>query len=168
MSALPSPGAVRLAPMTVLQTDAVATIEAAAYAFPWSRGNFVDSLAAGYLAEVLIDPTADVIGYYVAMPVVDELHLLNITVAPAWQGQGHALRLLDRVVHQARGMDARAVWLEVRESNARARGIYERYGFDIVGRRPGYYPAPGGAREDALLMSLPLTVLNEGATDGVE
>jgi len=167
VSAMPQAGAPRLQPMRVQHLDAVATIEAAAYPFPWSRGNFVDSLAAGYWAEVLLDERAQVLGYYVAMPVVDELHLLNITVAPALHGQGHGRRLLDRVVQQARATQAVALWLEVRESNQRAREIYQRYGFVQVGRRPAYYPAPGG-REDALLMSLLLGAPGEGTSHGVD
>lgn len=166
MNAVQTPEPARLAPMTVSHVDAVAAIEAQAYAFPWSRGNFIDSLAAGYLAEVLVERD-QVIAYHVAMKVVDELHLLNITVAPPQQGRGHAVRLLDHLVRQARDSGLRAIWLEVRESNARARGVYERYGFDIVGRRPGYYPAPGGLREDALLMSLLLPVSAAEGHDGL-
>lgn len=153
MSAMPQPG-VQAQPMTVRHLDAVAAIEASAYDFPWTRGNFIDSLAAGYLAEVLLDGERRVIGYQVAMQGVDELHLLNLTIAPRHWGQGWGRRLLDRLVRHARAAHAASVWLEVRESNARARGIYERYGFMQVGVRRGYYPAPQGAREDAMVMSL--------------
>jgi ribosomal-protein-alanine N-acetyltransferase len=171
MSAVPrgdTPGrhAVRVRPMDSLHADAVAAIEATAYAFPWSRGNFIDSLAAGYLAEVLLDEGGRVVGYFVAMSVVDELHLLNITIAPVHQGRGHALRLLDRLMRHARARGAVSVWLEVRESNVRARAIYERYGFRVLGRRPGYYPAPNG-REDALLMSIAVAAA-PGGDDGVD
>jgi ribosomal-protein-alanine N-acetyltransferase len=152
--------------MDTTHADAVAFIEAASYAFPWSRGNFIDSLAAGYLAEVMLDDTGRVIGYYVAMSVVDELHLLNITIAPAHQGRGHARHLLDRLMRHARALGALSVWLEVRESNVRARAIYERYGFGVLGRRPGYYPAPNG-REDALLMSIAVAAA-PGGDDGVD
>lgn len=158
--------AVRVLPMDSRHADAVAAIEAMAYAFPWSRGNFIDSLAAGYLAEVLLDDSARVVGYFVAMSVVDELHLLNITIAPAHQGRGHALRLLDRLMRHARARGAVSVWLEVRESNVRARAIYERYGFRVLGRRPGYYPAQQG-REDALLMSIAVAAA-PGGDDGVD
>ena len=146
----------RIVPMTVAMVDAVADVEALAYSFPWSRGNFIDSLAAGYLAEVLADPAGRVIAYQVAMPGVDEMHLLNLTVAPVHWGQGHARHLLDRLARRARDMCTTAVWLEVRESNERARRIYERYGFTEVGLRRGYYPAARGAREDAVVMSLQL------------
>ncbi len=138
--------------MTVADVEPVAAIEAAAYAHPWSRGNFVDSLAAGYLAEVLASPRDGLLGYFVAMPVVDELHLLNLTVAPAWQGRGLGRALLDAVEAHGRALGLVALWLEVRQSNERARGLYRRRGFVEVGRRPGYYPAALGRREDAIVM----------------
>jgi ribosomal-protein-alanine N-acetyltransferase len=160
-AALMQPG-LRLEPMTVLWLDAVVSIENIAYPFPWTRGNFIDSLAAGYLAEVLVDGAGLPIGYYVAMAGVEEMHLLNITVAPAYQGRGHSLTLLDRLVRQSRAHAARMLWLEVRESNARARGVYARYGFTQVGLRRAYYPAAGGTREDAVVMSLPITAEEAG------
>ena len=134
--------------------DAVQAIEASAYAFPWTRGNFIDSLAATYLAEVLVDEGA-VVAYFVAMAGVDELHLLNITVAPACQGQGLGSMLLDAVQDHGRRLGLAMLLLEVRRSNPRARTLYLRRGFSEVGLRRGYYPAAQG-REDALVMSLPL------------
>ena len=93
-------------------------------------------------------------GYFVAMAGVDEMHLLNLTVAPAWQGRGHGRALLDALVEHCRARGDGPLWLEVRESNLRARAIYARYGFGEVGLRRGYYPAPHGQREDAVVMSL--------------
>src|SRR5262245_20644294 len=116
MSALPNEPRLRRVPMTVSWLDAVVAIEQAAYAFPWSRGNFTDSLVAGYLAEVLVDGGL-VVGYYVAMPGVEEMHLLNVTVAPAQQGLGFGRAMLDALVDESRRRGARSLWLEVRESN---------------------------------------------------
>jgi [ribosomal protein S18]-alanine N-acetyltransferase len=150
----------------------VMAIERRAYPVPWTHGNFVDSLAAGYPAEVLRGPPQvgllppggglgarpwrhpELLGYWVAMPGVDELHLLNITVAPAWQGRGLAVAMLDRLVATCRQRGLTQLWLEVRVSNERAREVYLRYGFAEVGRRRAYYPVAQGPREDALLMSL--------------
>jgi len=143
-----------LVPMTVAELGAVVLIEAAAYDFPWTRGNFIDSLAAGYLARVLRDGDGRVVGYFVAMKGVDEMHLLNLTVAPSDQGRGHARRMLDELVALCGGVHARQLWLEVRESNARARQLYLRYGFRHIGVRRAYYPALQGKREDAAVMSL--------------
>ena len=85
---------------------------------------------------------------------VDEMHLLNITVAPQAQSRGHARFLIDTLIGLCAAHAASALWLEVRQSNLRARGIYERLGFTQVGVRKGYYPAPLGQREDAVVMSL--------------
>ena len=146
----------RLLHMTPAHLDAVMAIEAAAYEFPWSRGNFIDSIAAGYAAEVLIDAQGATLGYFVAMGGVDEMHLLNITVAPAMQRLGHARRMLDALIALCRHDRARQLWLEVRESNANARAIYTHLGFVQMGVRKGYYPAPFGRREHAIVMSLDL------------
>lgn len=152
----PAPG-LDLVPMTLADLDAVLAIELCAYEFPWTRGNFTDSLVAGYHA-VLLRPygAAEPAGYLMAMHGAGEVHLLNLTVAPAWQRQGLALRLLGELVRHGREVGAHQLWLEVRESNARARGIYRRYGFRQIGVRKGYYPAAAGRREDAIVMGLGL------------
>jgi len=152
-----------LLPMSALNLDAVLAIEAAAYAFPWTRGNFVDSLASGYDARVLYAGDGQVLGYYVAMAGVEEMHLLNITVAPAHQHQGHARFMIDALAATCRARRAQQLWLEVRESNTRARAIYLRRGFEQVGLRRGYYPAAHGRREDAIVMSLVLQPRLDGA-----
>lgn len=142
----------RFRPMQVSDLERVMAVELQAYPFPWTRGHFVDSLAAGYRAQLRVDADDGLIGYSVAMAGVDEMHLLNLTVTPARQGQGHAQALLAELGQAARAAKAATVWLEVRESNTRARALYERWGFESVGRRKGYYPAHAGRREDALVM----------------
>lgn len=149
-------------PMQAADVDAVLAIEVRAYSHPWSRGNFIDSIAAGYLSELCCGPDGQPVGYWVAMPGVDELHLLNITVAPDHQRAGLGRALLHRVIACARARGDESLWLEVRPSNAPARALYQTEGFAEVGRRRGYYPADRG-REDALVMRLPLA-----ATDARE
>jgi ribosomal-protein-alanine N-acetyltransferase len=139
--------------MSVGLLDAVLAIEVQAYTFPWTRGNFIDSLAAGYLMRVLQAADGEVLGYFVAMPGFEEMHLLNITVAAAHEGRGHARAMLASLYELCEPYGASALWLEVRESNARARALYLREGFDEAGRRRDYYPAPQGRREDAVLMT---------------
>ena len=158
MSARPQPQALpqppRLRRMRAADLNRVLAIEGQAYSFPWTRGNFIDSLAAGYLAEVLVDDADELLGYFVAMTGVDELHLLNLTVAPDWQRQGHACTLLDVLEQRCHEQRLPALWLEVRASNERARHVYRRRGFAEVGLRKNYYPAGHGLREDAVVMSL--------------
>jgi ribosomal-protein-alanine N-acetyltransferase len=96
------------------------------------------------------------LGYFVAMQGVDEVHLLNITVAPEYQGQGWSRLLLQALTLWSRGVGAEWLWLEVRVGNARAMHVYEAHGFRRVGLRKGYYPAGLGQREDAIVMSLRL------------
>jgi ribosomal-protein-alanine N-acetyltransferase len=144
-----------LQPLAVSDVDAVLAVEVRAYPHPWSRGNFIDSLAAGYVARVARDDEGTVIGYFIAMPGVDELHLLNVTVAPEHQGRGHGRALLEAVVAEARARAAVRLLLEVRESNLRAQRLYTSRGFAELGRRRGYYPARAG-RETAIVMGLVL------------
>lgn len=159
MSTIPTPlpGApeVCLELLTLNRIDTVLEVEQRAYSHPWTRGNFTDALASGYQVQLLMGGE-QLLGYFVAMPGVDEAHLLNITVAPQFQGQGWARVLLDALALWARGQGAQWLWLEVRVSNVRARHVYERGGFRHVGVRKRYYPAAGGEREDAVVMSLPL------------
>ena len=149
--------------MTVGSLDAVLAIEVQAYPFPWTRGNFIDSLAAGYLARTLVADDGELVGYFVAMPGFEEMHLLNVTVAAHHEGRGHARRLLAELYALSASFSATAVWLEVRESNARARALYLREGFTEAGRRRDYYPAPAGQREDAILMTRSLLRKDGGA-----
>lgn len=141
-------------PMTEARLDAVVAIERRAYDHPWTRGNFADSLRSGYHAQLLCADD-QVLGYFVAMKGVDEVHLLNITVAPEWQGQGWGRVMLDALALWSRAQGAQWLWLEVRQSNERAQQVYLRYGYRRVGERKNYYPAQGG-REDAIVMSCKL------------
>lgn len=96
------------------------------------------------------------LGYFIAMKGVDEVHLLNVTVAPAYQRQGWAHLMLEALCLWSRGQGVQWLWLEARESNLRAIEVYQRFGFRRVGLRKGYYPAVGAARENAVVMSLRL------------
>jgi [ribosomal protein S18]-alanine N-acetyltransferase len=152
-----------LRPMVEADLAAVMRLELRAYPFPWSEGNFRDSLSSGYHAVCLVDeaePQA-LLGYLVAMDGVAEAHLLNIAIDPARQRQGLARTLLDALVARSVAVGAEQLWLEVRVSNLSACTLYERYGFESVGLRRGYYPAAGG-REDARVMRLALPAAGTG------
>ena len=155
------------APMTPADLDQVLALERSVYPHPWTRGNFTDSLDAGYHAWVLrggagsgngadnaagTPPGNQLAGYFLLMAALDEVHLLNVSVAARWQRQGLGHYLLDKVAACARGLGAESVLLEVRPSNLRALHVYRRYGFADIGRRKGYYPAHDGQREDAIVM----------------
>ena len=141
-----------LSPMTESDLDEVAVVERLAYEFPWSRGNFEDSLRTGYYGLCMRHVTGTLIGYCVLMPVVDEMHLLNLCVAPQAQGAGAGLGMLREAVRIAHSQGLEGLLLEVRPSNHRAIRLYEQFGFVTIGRRKNYYPARHHSREDALVM----------------
>lgn len=159
MNAILKPLEAQFEAMTPAWLEAVVRVEKTAYDHPWTTGNFTDSLNAGYQAQLLTGgnpPDAELLGYFVAMKGVDEVHLLNITVAPEHQRQGWARIMLDALAIWSRAQGAQWLWLEVRVSNTRAKAIYERYGFRHVGTRRNYYPASASVREDAVVMSYAL------------
>ena len=146
----------QLLPLTEALIDSVLSIENLAYTHPWTHGNFADALRSGYYGRVLLQDQ-QVLGYFLAMQILDEIHLLNMAVSPMHHGQGLARELLDALGDWSRHTaQAQWLWLEVRESNHRARHIYERHGFTQVGARKKYYPVHQGERETAILMSMPL------------
>jgi ribosomal-protein-alanine N-acetyltransferase len=141
--------------MLAERLDAVVAIEQRAYAHPWSRTHFLDALQSGNQAQLLVADDV-LLGYFVAMPGVDEVHLLNITVAPEYQRQGWSRVMLDALTLWARGQSAQWVWLEVRVGNLRAMQVYAAHGYQRVGQRKEYYPSDHGQREDAVVMGLRL------------
>lgn len=143
-----------LRPMRQADVDVVAGIEKRAYVFAWTPGIFRDCLRAGHQSWVLED-SGVILGYAVLSVAAGEAHLLNICIAPEYQGRGHGRRLLRRMVDLARWHLADRIFLEVRPSNPAAKALYDAEGFNEIGRRPNYYPATHG-REDAIVMAMEL------------
>ncbi len=146
----------RLQAMCADDLTQVMATERAAYDWPWAQANIADSIKAGYQCISLLGGQDTLLGYFIAMHGADEVHLLNITVAPAHQRQGWARVMLDALALWSRGVNAQWLWLEVRVSNVRAIAVYETYGFRRVGQRKAYYPAGDQPREDAIVMSFKL------------
>ena len=142
---------VELMPMHERDLDEVLAIEFRLCVFPWGRGNFADSMRSGYSCWVC-RVAGELIGYCVLMLAVDDAHLLNISVAEKWQGQGFGARLLRHVMTLGSELGASTLLLEVRPSNEKALALYRHFGFQQIGVRRGYYPATGG-REDALVLT---------------
>lgn len=130
-------------------------IELDSYDFPWSQGIFMDCLRAGYCGYAMTN-AEQLEAYAMVSSALDEAHLLNLCVSEIARGQGLAELLLDHVLCDAelRGVDR--CFLEVRPSNKPARRLYQKMGFRMIGRRPGYYPSAQG-REDAWVMLCHLT-----------
>jgi [ribosomal protein S18]-alanine N-acetyltransferase len=143
-----------LRPMQTDDLDAIMQIEPTIYTHPWTRGNFSDSLNSGYSAWVL-ELDDKMIGYALMMMVMDEAHLLNLSIAKPQQKQGLGHYLLEHMLKIAKNHKAANMFLEVRPSNISAIALYENMGFCEMAVRRGYYPAVKG-REDAVLMGLAL------------
>ena len=141
-------------PMRAADLDEVMAVEREVYPFPWTRGNFADSLAAGYSAWLLRDE-GRLAAYAVMLLAAGEAQLLNISVAPARQRSGLGGRLLAHLRGEVQAAGGLRMFLEVRAANGQAQAFYRRHGFRRIGERRGYYPAVDG-REDALVMELAL------------
>lgn len=130
----------------------VMAIEVVNYEFPWTAGNFADSLKEGYSLWAMFSSLGQLVGYAVFMQVVDEVHLLNLSIRREWQSQGLGARLLQKVLDEAKAIPVASVLLEVRPSNLAALRLYRRFDFQELGIRKNYYPAAKGKREDACVM----------------
>ena len=153
MSAVPIPQ-IQYRRMRAADLSEVAYLEKSLYAFPWSLGNFRDSVNAGYDCWTVAHGET-VIGYAILMIALDEAHLLNFAIASEWQNQGIGRDFLRHMVDIARAAACQIVYLEVRPSNLAARHLYRALGFQQIAIRPEYYPGASG-REDALFLGLAL------------
>ena len=153
MSAVPHPQ-IHFRRMRATDLAEVAHLEKELYAFPWSLGNFRDSVNAGYDCWTVTHGD-QLIGYAILMVALEEAHLLNFAVASEWHNQGVGYAFLRHMVDVARAAGCQIVYLEVRPSNLAARHLYRKAGFHQIAIRPEYYPAVGG-REDALFLGLTL------------
>lgn len=154
MDRVDAPTGVAVRRLVAADVDAVVAIESEAFTSPWSRQTFLD-LADRPNLELLVLEHEDegVIGYAVLWCVMDQGELANVAVTPRHRGRGLGTFLLSSVLDRARGRGVDTVFLEVRVSNERALGLYERLGFSDVGLRRGYYDHP---KEDARIMKVTL------------
>ncbi|MBS0300329.1 MAG: ribosomal protein S18-alanine N-acetyltransferase [Proteobacteria bacterium] len=153
MSTIPQQ-TVEIRPMLHSDLDRIILIEREIFLFPWSPGNFSDSIKAGYVCHVL-QQADTLMGYGIMMMSPEEAHILTLGIAAAWQKKGLGKKLLQFLIQYAREQQAKSVFLDVRESNHGAAQLYMQMGFQHIATRKGYYPAMCG-REDALVMRLML------------
>ena len=140
----------QLRDMTTADIDAVLGIEQQVHSHPWTRGMFSDSLTNHYICKIY-EADKDVVGYAVLMPALDEVHLLDVCIAGAFQRNGLGKKLLGEMLTLARVHQFGRMILEVRRSNFAAIALYRNAGFTEIGVRHGYYPA-ANEREDAIVM----------------
>lgn len=141
-------------PMRKTDVTNIMPQERVLYEYPWTPGNFTDSLNAGHSCWVY-EFGSILVGYAVLMLAADEAHILNVAIAADWQRQGLGRRLMRHLIAVARDYHAAMMFLEVRPSNHAARHLYDELGFNEIATRKNYYPARVG-REDAILMGLSL------------
>lgn len=135
----------------VADLDAIMLIENRVYPFPWTKRIFADCIRVGYSCEI-VELDHQIVGYSIMSMGGNEAHLLNICIDPAWQHHGIGRELLEHMLEIARSNGVDTVFLEVRPSNRNAVSLYENSGFNVIGTRKDYYPAPGG-REDAIIFA---------------
>lgn len=134
--------------------EEVLAIERASFSMPWSRGAFLYELEQNRVARCyVVREDGRLIGYICLWEVADEVHITNVAVHPELRRRGVGRSLLSAVLDDSRQRKLRLVVLEVRPSNVEALGLYESFGFRVVGRRRGYYYDTG---EDALVMEASL------------
>jgi ribosomal-protein-alanine N-acetyltransferase len=140
--------------MRVRDLDEVVAIERASFTLPWSRGAFIYEMEQNRVARCWVMREREhVVGYVCLWEIGDEVHVTNIAVHPDSRRRGLGRMLLSSILDDARRRQLRVVGLEVRPSNQEALGLYDSFGFKVVGRRKGYYYDTG---EDALVMELRL------------
>ena len=153
MSAAPN-ALLQYGPMALTDLKHVIEIENQTYTYPWTLGNFRDSIQAGHRC-VMLSYGETLVGYAVVLFAADEAHLLNLTITPEWQRKGYGRAFLLHLISIAVTEFTRSFFLEVRRSNAPAQALYSSIGFNTIGARRNYYPAHAG-REDAVVMELKL------------
>lgn len=141
---------VLILPMTPEDVDEIVEIEKLSFSTPWSRSALLGELRYPRQAVYLVARVKGrVVGYVGMWAVVNEGHITNIAVHPVYRGQGVGTRLLSFLIAVAESREINALTLEVRQSNVRARRLYERMGFVASGIRTGYY---SDNNEDAVIM----------------
>ncbi|MFT4797825.1 MAG: ribosomal-protein-alanine N-acetyltransferase [Candidatus Azotimanducaceae bacterium] len=142
----------RILPMSYGDLPHVIRNERLSYSHPWSEGIFQDCLHSGNECW-LVKRAHKTLGHAILSVAAGESHLLNICIAPEFQGEGLGRILVAHMLKCAKSKGASCVFLEVRPSNRVACDLYDSLGFNKVGLRRGYYPASEG-REDALVLVL--------------
>ncbi len=135
--------------MNLSDLDEVCAIEDASFSIPWSRNSFAEALADENNFLFVCESDGSVVGYADTWCVLDEATVTNIAVKEDFRGRGIGAMLLKEALDEAGRRDIVAVTLEVRKSNVPAISLYEKFGFESVGIRPGYYEKP---TEDAVIM----------------
>lgn len=143
------PGVIR--PMEATDINRIVEIEKQSFVAPWSKIMFEETIISPISQGFVIEHNGRITGYMVFYTVDVEAHIMNVAVDPSERKHGYAQQMLDHAIKSFRETNISECYLEVREHNKAAQGLYGRFGFEVVGRRKNYYPETG---EDALIMRL--------------
>ena len=141
----------------LMETDDVSKvyeIERNCFTDSWSKDSLLEYTKGGGHAVLVAENEGDIIAYGCTLKVLDECEILRIAVKPDYRGKGIGAALLEEMIKEAYEKGARIFYLEVRESNSPAIGLYNKLKFTESGRRKDYYRNPS---EDAILMSRAIT-----------
>jgi ribosomal-protein-alanine N-acetyltransferase len=144
--------------MTAADLSDVLDVEFDSYSMPWGEATFRGLLRRTDAELIVAEANGVLVGYAACWFVIDQGELGNVAVARDWRCRGIGARLVDCVLERATARGARELFLEVRPSNTTAQRLYERFGFENVGRRRNYYISP---TEDAIVMRRVLADPNE-------
>lgn len=141
----------QIVPISESDAKELAELDRQCFSVPWSEKSFADesknNIAVYFVAKI----DGKIAGYAGFWHVADEGDITNIAVLPEYRRQGIASKLLEQLVLEAKERKLELLTLEVRESNASAIALYERFGFEKIGQRKRFYTNP---EEDALIMTL--------------
>ena len=140
--------------LTTKDLEKLLTLEETSFSKPWSRETLEELLSSDRAAVLGLFEGEELLGYSCLEWVLDEGSLTDIAVLKNYRGQGISKLLMDELTREAKERNLQFVTLEVRESNLPAIGLYKKYGFEDVGKRPRYYSDP---TEDAVLMTKYMT-----------
>jgi ribosomal-protein-alanine N-acetyltransferase len=129
--------------------DEIVEIENASFTNPWSREMYQRELQNPDVSFLYVMRMPQIVAFCSFWLVLDEIHINNLAVRQDFQGRGLGTALLQHVLESGATRGADRATLEVRRSNAPARRLYERLGFEVAATRPNYYVSPP---EDALIL----------------
>lgn len=145
--------------MTLGDVERVMKVEEEVYEFPWTDKIFSDCIRVGYYCWLALQ-RQNIVGHAVISVTAGESHMLNLSIATEYQRRGYGKQFIEFLIEEAQTKQAQTMLLEVRPSNTAAINCYNAAGFNEIGSRKDYYPAPEG-REDALLFARHIVVKND-------
>lgn len=136
----------------------VMEIDQASFSSPWTAEMYRSELRNTKVASIVVlrIPGCRVAGYCSYWLVVDEIHINNVAVRPAYRRRGYGRLIVEHVIEDGRRRAAVRALLEVRSANSAARQLYEKMGFTALSTRRGYYSEPV---DDAVILCRSIQIL---------